>query len=169
MARAPDNRIEQAKAMYLKGMKLVEIEDCMEDRCAFFTQAKVSKTAVQIKYHGITECKTYREQIQLIADRGYATDPEYVKKVCDIIERYNLDRYDPVQQTQKQYIVQAGVFANKSYANNLLKKIKQRGLPALLKQTGGKYVVQCGVFTEKKNAEALVKRLKEKGFDAIFK
>ena len=145
------------------------IEDCMEDRCAFFTQAKVSKTAVQIKYHGITECKTYREQIQLIADRGYATDPEYVKKVCDIIERYNLDRYDPVQQTQKQYIVQAGVFANKSYANNLLKKIKQRGLPALLKQTGGKYVVQCGVFTEKKNAEALVKRLKEKGFDAIFK
>ena len=25
MARAPDERIEQAKAMYLKGMKLVEI------------------------------------------------------------------------------------------------------------------------------------------------
>ena len=25
MARAPDKRIEQAKAMYLKGMKLVEI------------------------------------------------------------------------------------------------------------------------------------------------
>ena len=147
--------------------KYSSIEDCMEDRCAFFTQAKVSKTAAQIKYHGIRECKTYREQIQLIADRGYATDPQYVKKVCAIIERYNLDRYDPVQQ--KQYIVQAGVFANKSYANNLLKKIKQRGLPAILKQTGGKYVVQCGVFEKKENAEALVQKLKGKGLDAIIK
>lgn len=144
------------------------IEDCMEDRCAFFTQAKVSKTAAQIKYNGIRECKTYREQIQLIAERGYATDPQYVKKVCDIIERYNLDRYDPVQPAQ-QHIVQAGVFANKSYANNLLKKIKQRGLPAILKQTGGKYVVQCGVFEKKENAEALVQKLKGKGLDAIIK
>lgn len=149
--------------------KYSSIEDCMEDRCAFFTQAKVSKTAAQVKYHGIRECKTYREQIQLIADRGYATDPQYVKKVCDIIERYNLDRYDPVQQTQKQYIVQAGVFANKSYANNLFKKIKQRGLSAILKQTGGKYIVQCGVFEKKENAEALVKQLKSKGFDVIVK
>lgn len=148
--------------------KYSSIEDCMEDRCAFFTRAKVSKTAAQIKYHGIRECKTYREQIQLIAERGYATDPQYVKKVCDIIERYNLDRYDPVQPAQ-QHIVQAGVFANKSYASNLMKKIKQRGLPAILKQTGGKHIVQCGVFSEKKNAEALVKQLKAKGFDAIVK
>lgn len=151
------------------------IEDCMKDRCAFFTQAKVSVTASQIKYHGITECQNYKTQIQLIKDRGYATDPEYVSKVCKIIEKYSLARYDAIQTEKtdqsggKQYTVQAGSFVNKSYANNLLKKIKAAGLPAILKQTGGKFVVQCGVFSEKKNAEALVQKIKNKGFDAIIK
>ena len=124
--------------------------------------------AKKIKYHGITECKNYKEQAQLIADRGYATDPDYAAGLCRVVEKYDLDRYE-AQQTQQQYIVQAGSFANKSYASNLMKKIRQRGLPALLKQTGGKHIVQCGVFSEKKNAEALVKRLKAKGFGAIVK
>lgn len=151
------------------------IEDCMKDRCAFFTQAKVSVTASQIKYHGITECQNYKTQIQLIKDRGYATDPEYVSKVCKIIEKYSLARYDAIQTERtdqsgdEQYTVQAGSFVNKGYANNLLKKIKAAGLPAILKQTGGKFVVQCGVFSEKKNAEALVQEIKNKGFDAIIK
>lgn len=154
------------KQVYDNFRKYSCIEDCMEDRCAFFTRAKISVTAKEIKYHGITECKDYKEQAQLIADRGYATDPGYAAGLCSLVERYDLARYE-AQQTQ--YIVQAGVFANKSYANNLLKKIKQRGLSAILKQTGGKYIVQCGVFEKKENAEALVKQLKSKGFDAIVK
>ena len=154
------------KQVYDNFRKYACIENCMEDRCAFFTRAKISTTAKEIKYHGITECKDYKEQAQLIADRGYATDPGYAAGLCSLVERYDLARYE-AQQTQ--YIVQAGVFANKSYANNLLKKIKQRGLSAILKQTGGKYIVQCGVFEKKENAEALVKQLKSKGFDAIVK
>lgn len=154
------------KQVYDNFRKYACIEDCMEDRCAFFTRAKISVNAKEIKYHGITECKDYKEQAQLIADRGYATDPGYAAGLCSLVERYDLARYE-AQQTQ--YIVQAGVFANKSYANNLLKKIKQRGLSAILKQTGGKYIVQCGVFEKKENAEALVKQLKSKGFDAIVK
>lgn len=155
------------KQVYDNFRKYACIEDCMEDRCAFFTHAKISVNAKEIKYHGITECKDYKEQAQLIADRGYATDPGYAAGLCSLVERYDLARYDLVQQ--KQYIVQAGVFANKSYANNLLKKIKQKGLPAILKQTGGKYIAQCGVFEKKENAKAMVKRLKAKGFDAIVK
>lgn len=156
------------KQVYDNFRKYACIEDCMEDRCAFFTRAKISVNAKEIKYHGITECKDYKEQAQLIADRGYATDPDYAAGLCRVVEKYDLARYE-VQQTQQQYIVQAGSFVNKSYASNLMKKIKQRGLPAILKQTDGKYVVQCGVFTERKNAVALVQRLKEKGFDAIVK
>ena len=159
------------KEVYDNFRKYSCIEECMTDRCAFFTQAKVSTNAGQIKYHGITECSDYKEQIQIIKDRGYATDPDYVNKVCKIIQKYNLARYDAVQPTAatKQHIVQAGSFVNKSYANNLLKKIKAAGLPAILKQTGGKFIVQCGVFSERKNAEALVQKIKRKEFDAIIK
>ena len=355
------------------------IEDCMADRCAFFLNAKVGG---KVKYDGIKDCRNYREQIQLIKDRGYATDVAYVDKVCRIIEQYNLNRYDKAEEadmTEKwyrvrktwtdeksqkgafkdlakakecadqnesyavfdwngaqvypekkqtapekavewakqiaadnshgydnreghrwgpdyacssliiqayeqagikvrtagatktanmrgiflkngfqditakidlktgkglqigdvlltpgkhtemyagngqlvgargnansgkaengkqgdqtgqeialanyynfpwkyvlrytgasgsaakpaaSYIVQAGVFTNKTYANNLMKKIKSKGLPAIVKQTAGKFVVQCGVFSEKKNTEALVKRLEENGFSAIIK
>lgn len=69
------------------------IEDCMKDRCAFFLNAKVSG---KVKYSGITDCKNYKEQIQLIKDRGYATDINYVSKVCSIIEKYSLNKYDSI-------------------------------------------------------------------------
>jgi hypothetical protein len=34
--------------------------------------------------------------VQIIKDGGYATDVKYVDKVCDIIRRYGLDKYDYV-------------------------------------------------------------------------
>lgn len=70
------------------------IEDCMKDRCAFFLNAKVSVNAAHPKYYGVTNCKTYKEQITFIKEHGYATDPNYISKVCDIIKRYSLDVND---------------------------------------------------------------------------
>lgn len=75
------------------------IEDCMKDRCAFFLSAKVSVNAAHPKYHGITNCKTYKEQITFIKEHGYATDPNYISKVCNIIERYSLDANDGSSST----------------------------------------------------------------------
>lgn len=88
--------------------KYKSIEDCMEDRCAFFTKAKESKSAKTIKYAGITACRDYRSQITLIKERGYATDPAYVDKICNRISKYNRNCFDA-----KTYVVQAGVFAQK--------------------------------------------------------
>lgn len=75
------------------------IEDCMKDRCAFFLNAKVSVNAAYPKYYGVTNCKTYKEQITFIKEHGYATDPNYISKVCDIIERYSLDANDGSSST----------------------------------------------------------------------
>lgn len=75
------------------------IEDCMKDRCAFFLNAKVSVNAAHPKYYGVTNCKTYKEQITFIEEHGYATDPNYISKVCDIIKRYNLDTNDGSSST----------------------------------------------------------------------
>ena len=120
------------KQVYDNFRKYACIEDCMEDRCAFFTRAKISVNAKEIKYHGITECKNYKEQAQLIADRGYATDPDYAAGLCRVVEKYDLDRYE-VQQTQQQYIVQCGVFEKKENAEALVKQLKSKGFDAIIK------------------------------------
>lgn len=46
------------------------------------------------RYDGIQYQKDYRTAAQIIKYGGYATDVNYVDKVCNIIETYNLTRFD---------------------------------------------------------------------------
>lgn len=46
------------------------------------------------RYEGLSGEKDYKKAVQIIKDGGYATDVNYVQKVCSIIERYNLTQYD---------------------------------------------------------------------------
>lgn len=64
------------------------IEDCVNDLCAFFTSLP--------KYvnGGIMNAKDYKEQITITSTLGYATDKSYIQKICSIIERFTLDKYD---------------------------------------------------------------------------
>ena len=67
------------------------IEDSISDRCAYLLGAK---NGDDLRYDGIKDCKDYREQITLIKNGGYATDVNYVSKICNIIQRFDLDIYD---------------------------------------------------------------------------
>ena len=67
------------------------IEDSVSDRCAYLLDAK---NGDDLRYDGIKDCKDYREQITLIKNGGYATDVNYVSKICNIIQRFDLDIYD---------------------------------------------------------------------------
>lgn len=67
------------------------IEDSVADRCAYLLNAK---NGSKLRYDGIQKCQNYREQIELIRAGGYATDVAYVDKICNIIERFDLDKYD---------------------------------------------------------------------------
>ncbi|WP_283683176.1 SPOR domain-containing protein, partial [Parablautia sp. Marseille-Q6255] len=71
--------------------------------------------------------------------------------------------------SSNEYIVQAGVFAVKTNAEKLFRKLKKKGFDVLIKKCNGQWQVQCGVFSVRKNAENLVKRLKAAGFSAIIK
>jgi flagellum-specific peptidoglycan hydrolase FlgJ len=44
---------------------------------------------------GIFKARNYVEQISAIKKGGYCTDPSYVTKVCTIINKYSLWKYDP--------------------------------------------------------------------------
>lgn len=45
-------------------------------------------------YEGVQKAATYQEAAQALYSAGYATDPTYPEKVIEIIELYELDRFD---------------------------------------------------------------------------
>lgn len=67
------------------------LEDSVKDHSAYLLGAK---NGDKKRYEGLTDCKNYKDAITLIKNGGYATDSKYVDKICNIIERYNLARYD---------------------------------------------------------------------------
>lgn len=67
------------------------IEASIADHSAYLLGAKVGE---ELRYAGLKGEKNYRKAVQIIKDGGYATDPDYVNKVCSIIEMYNLTSYD---------------------------------------------------------------------------
>ena len=67
------------------------VEDSIKDHSAYLLGAM---NGSKKRYAGLTEAKNYREAITIIKNGGYATDTRYVSKICDIIQRYGLDKYD---------------------------------------------------------------------------
>jgi len=79
--------------------KYPDMEHSILDHAGYLLGAEKSKGVK--RYAGLTECKDYRKAIQLIKDGGYATDTRYVSKICNIIERFNLNRYDNLKEDTK--------------------------------------------------------------------
>lgn len=102
------------------------IETSIADHSAYLLGA-VKGTA--LRYAGLKGEKDYKKAVQIIKDGGYATAPDYVEKVCNIIERYNLTVYDEQKETVSEgwYRVrkswddvksQIGAYHNLEYAKN---------------------------------------------------
>lgn len=49
----------------------------------------------------MTAAKNYREAANIIKNGGYATDKQYVSKLCNLIVKYDLDKYDS-NMTEKE-------------------------------------------------------------------
>lgn len=77
--------------IYADFRKYPNMEDSIKDRCAYLLGAKNGEN---LRYENITAIGNYKSQITLIKAGGYATDVNYVSKICSIIERFDLDRYD---------------------------------------------------------------------------
>ena len=79
--------------------KYPDMEHSILDHAGYLLGAEKSPGVK--RYAGLTSCKSYRQAIQLIKDGGYATDTKYVSKICNIIERFNLNRYDDTCETDE--------------------------------------------------------------------
>ncbi|MDD2979130.1 MAG: glucosaminidase domain-containing protein [Hespellia sp.] len=76
--------------------KYGSIEDSLGDHSAYLLGAK---NGSKLRYEGLKGCLDYKRAAQLIKDGGYATDVSYVSKLCNIIERWNLEKFNTTEQT----------------------------------------------------------------------
>lgn len=67
------------------------VADSVADHSAYLLGAKDGD---RLRYAGLQGETDYKKAIQIIKDGGYATDSAYVSKICSIIERFDLTRYD---------------------------------------------------------------------------
>lgn len=82
----------------------------LADHSAYLTGAKDGE---KLRYAGIVGCKDYRKAFQILKDGGYATSLDYVDKLCAVVEKWNLTRYDcasPVGQPEIYWLSAADVF-----------------------------------------------------------
>ena len=154
------------------------VEDSIKDHSGYLLGAM---NGSKKRYDGLLKCKNYKEAITLIKNGGYATDPNYISKICSIIQRFNLDRYDgeiaPKEAVVKKttYYVQCGLFKSKTNANTLARRIQNAGFRADVVTVGSQYRVTSNQskngenYATKVNAEKRAAELKKKGFAALVK
>jgi flagellum-specific peptidoglycan hydrolase FlgJ len=156
--------------------KYPDVEHSIMDHSCYLLGAK---NGSKQRYAGLTAAKGYREAITIIKAGGYATDVKYVDKICSIIERYHLDRYDsqkaPAKIPEKAvtYIVQAGAFSNVQKAAERLIQVRKIVPDAYLKYEDGMQKIRAGAFsnpkTGKESAESVKERLQSAGIECIIK
>lgn len=67
------------------------IEDSIADHSAYLVGAKNGSV---LRYAGLKGETDYKKAITIIKNGGYATSPTYIESVCNIIEKWNLTKYD---------------------------------------------------------------------------
>lgn len=85
--------------------KYPTIEKSIGDHSAYLLGAM---NGTKKRYEGLKGCKDYKKAVSIIKNGGYATDPNYVDKICKIIKNLNLTKYDsmiPSTETEKWYRV----------------------------------------------------------------
>lgn len=155
------------------------IEDSIADHSGYLLGAT---NGSKKRYEGLPKCTNYKEAITLIKNGDYATDPEYVNKICNIIMRYNLDRYDAEIAPKEEapvakplYYIQCGAFKYKKSAEGLANQLIGAGFHAVVEKSGANYRViskrkkDGKPFSKKSTAESRAKKIQAAGFAALVK
>lgn len=75
------------------------IENSIADHSAYLLGAMNGSSK---RYEGLKGCTDHKKTITIIKNGGYATDPNYVNKILDIIERWNLKKYDAANKVETE-------------------------------------------------------------------
>ena len=78
--------------------KYPDIEKSIADHSAYLNGAK---NGSKLRYAGLKGCKDYKKAAKIIKAGGYATSTTYVDKLCSIIKKWELTKYD-VKEAEKK-------------------------------------------------------------------
>lgn len=79
------------------------VKDCIFDYCQFMRDAKLGDGSY--KYRDVLGIEDPAELIAQVRTRGYCTDPSYDKSVMRIIKKWNLTKYDKVEDMAEHEII----------------------------------------------------------------
>lgn len=151
------------------------IEDSIADHAAYLLGATIG---TKKRYEGLLKAKNYKEAIEIIKYGGYATDPDYISKVCSLIQRFSLDRFDkapevkePETPKKKVYRIQLGVYKSKGNAVKKQNQLKAAySISTFIETVDGMYVVYAGSYEQVSYAKRRRTQLKNNfGIDSIIK
>lgn len=124
------------------------IEDSLADHSAYLLSAK---SGDGLRYAGLEGEKDYREAVQIIKDGGYATDSSYVDKVCAIIERHDLTRFDDLEGVQVEE--EAPTSAKKTAKSDGSSGLSYRDGYYRVRKSWTNFKSQIGAFSALENAK----------------
>ncbi len=150
--------------------KYQDVEQSIADHSAYLLGAM---NGSKKRYDGLKGCTDYKKAVQIIKDGGYATSPDYVEKICSIIEKWSLTQYDvqdapAAPTTGVRYKVQAGAYSKQENAAKQEKELKAAGFDTYMVKVGNLYKIQVGAYSKRENADAMLAKVKAAGFDAFI-
>lgn len=90
-----------------------------------------------LRYAGIVGCRDYRRAFEIIKDGDYATSKDYVNNLCNVVERWNLTRFDGITSPEPDGSLWANI-AGLSYtwaeASNFGQMLAQSGIRTELRR-----------------------------------
>lgn len=119
------------------------------------------------KYKPIVGCTDYKKVCNFLVGK-YATDSKYNTKLINIIEKYNLTKYDrvttpTVNKSNNYTLLQVGRYYNESYATSYLKQLLAKGYQTCLTKVKTEYIV----FIITRDKDGTIKQLKSQNIDYI--
>ena len=117
------------------------VEDSIADHSAYLLGAK---NGSKLRYDGLKGCTDYKKAVQIIKDGGYATSSTYVEKLCDIIQRWGLTKYDAT--ASKEPVVEKPASTCPYLVRVTIDDLNIRKGPGTDYQKTGKYTGK-GIFT----------------------
>lgn len=78
------------------------VESSIADHSAYLLGAKKGE---ELRYAGLKGCTDYRTAAQIIKDGGYATAPDYVSVLCQLVEMWGLTKWEykePVEEAPQE-------------------------------------------------------------------
>ena len=116
------------------------VAEYLADHSAYLAGAKKGDSQ---RYAGIVGCTDYRKAFQILKDGEYATSLDYVDKLCAVVEKWNLTRYDgvsPIGQSEIYWLSAADVFTEAEA--DAVKAQLEKAWPGL------NLLKRCGIVTK---------------------